>query len=285
MTAKKKPRAKKVPMVRLSLARSASAAARKALSKDDFWQAIEQTFLASEMLGPDRSLRELQSTLPWTVHYHRDFRASPMTHKDFAHALLHVHKAAGKLAALVNDAEHAGCEFTAEQTDPYVADLVVCALRMANTCPGRTIDLQRAVIERIEDKNSVKLPGKRTAITTSSHVVTTTYDTLVGAALVQARDERGLTQSGLAAKLGFKQSRLSRVESGSLPLTVTQLSVISGHLCRRESGLLALVEHMLVRLKKMRIKVLWQRRDASSLTAKQVNAMLLRASAGRKPAP
>ena len=103
------------------------------------------------------SIRELQSKLPWTIHYHRDFRSSPMAHKDFGHALLHIFKAAGKLAALVNDAEHAGCEFTAAQTDPYVADMVVCALRMANTCPGRVIDLQEAVVRRIETKNAVQL--------------------------------------------------------------------------------------------------------------------------------
>lgn len=59
----------------------------------------------------DKTIRELQTSLPWTIHYARDFRASPMAHKDFGHALLHVQKAAGKLAALVNDAEHAGCEF------------------------------------------------------------------------------------------------------------------------------------------------------------------------------
>jgi hypothetical protein len=105
----------------------------------------------------EKTLRELQTSLPWTVHYHRDFRASPMTHKDFGHALLHVFKAAGKLAALVDLAQHGGCEFVAEDTDRYVADLVVCALRMANTCPGRTIDLERAVVERIETKNGVKL--------------------------------------------------------------------------------------------------------------------------------
>lgn len=105
------------------------------------------------------SIRDLQTQLPWTVHYHRDFRASPMTHKDFGHALLHVFKAAGKLAALVNDSEHGGCEFASEETDRYIADLVVCALRMANTCPGRVIDLERAVVERIETKNSQTLTG------------------------------------------------------------------------------------------------------------------------------
>jgi len=105
----------------------------------------------------DKTIRELQTSLPWTIHYHRDFRSSPMAHKDFGHALLHVQKAAGKLAALVNDAEHGGCDFKPEEVDRYVADLVVCALRMANTCPGHVIDLQRAVIERIETKNDVKL--------------------------------------------------------------------------------------------------------------------------------
>jgi hypothetical protein len=105
----------------------------------------------------DLTIRELQTQLPWTVHYHRDFRSSPMAHKDFAHALLHVHKAAGKLAAVVNDAEHGGSEFRPEEVDRFIADLVVCALRMANTCPGRTIDLQRAVEDRIEVKNEAEL--------------------------------------------------------------------------------------------------------------------------------
>jgi hypothetical protein len=105
----------------------------------------------------DLTIRELQTQLPWTVRYHYDFRASPIAHKDFAHALLHVQKAAGKLAAVVNDAEHGGSEFKPEEIDRYVADLVICAVRMANTCPGRTIDLQRAVEDRIEDKNQAEL--------------------------------------------------------------------------------------------------------------------------------
>jgi hypothetical protein len=40
----------------------------------------------------------------------------------------------------------------------YVADLVVCALRAANTFPGGVLDLQKAVVDRIETKNGVKLP-------------------------------------------------------------------------------------------------------------------------------
>ena len=106
----------------------------------------------------DQTIRELQSGLPWTGHYHRDFRATPMTHKDFAHGLLHVHKAGGKLATIVNDAEHGGVDWAdpAVRADvgKYLADFVVCALRMANTCPEGVIDLQAATEDRITDKNN-----------------------------------------------------------------------------------------------------------------------------------
>jgi hypothetical protein len=79
--------------------------------------------------------------------------ASTDEHKDFGHALLHVSKAVGRLATVINDAEHGGHEFDHPSVAPYVADLVVCALRMANTCPNGIIDLQRAVEDRISTKN------------------------------------------------------------------------------------------------------------------------------------
>lgn len=103
------------------------------------------------------TIRQLQSKLPWTTHYNRDFRASPMTHKDFGHALLHITKAAGRLAAIIDDAEHGGSEFKPEEVDPYIADLVISSIRLANTCPGRHVDLESAVIDRIEKKNQTKL--------------------------------------------------------------------------------------------------------------------------------
>jgi hypothetical protein len=107
-----------------------------------------------------RNLRELQNSLPWTIRYHRDFRSNPQAHKDFEHALLHVFKAAGKLAAICNDAEHGGHDFNHNEVAPYVADLVVCALRMANTCPNQVIDLQAAVEDRIATKNQLKQDAK-----------------------------------------------------------------------------------------------------------------------------
>lgn len=105
------------------------------------------------------SLRELQVNLPWTIRYSRDFRASPVPHKDFAHALHHVSKAAGRLHELADDCDHdrdvADAKDLRERYARYVADLVVCALRIANTFPGGVVDLEAAVVARIEDKNGV----------------------------------------------------------------------------------------------------------------------------------
>ncbi len=105
----------------------------------------------------DLTLREIQAQLPWSIHYKTSFRECPMPHKHFSHALTHVSKALGKLHALVDDAEHKGCEFTAEETDYLLADLVICAFRAANTIPGRICDLQHAVEYRLEKKNDIKL--------------------------------------------------------------------------------------------------------------------------------
>lgn len=111
----------------------------------------------------DLTLRQLQLNLPWSIRYSRDFRASPIAHKDFAHALTHVGKAAGFLHALVDDMDHDrdvadNSAAVRERAEKYIADLVICAMRMANTLPGGVLDLQRAVQHRIESKNGVKLP-------------------------------------------------------------------------------------------------------------------------------
>lgn len=109
-----------------------------------------------------RSIRDLQLTLPWTVKYSQDFRSNPQSHKDFAHACHHASKALGKLHGLADDMDHdrglAADPHLREQYAKYVADLVVCALRMANVFPGGVVDLETAVVGRIEDKNNVRLP-------------------------------------------------------------------------------------------------------------------------------
>lgn len=104
----------------------------------------------------NQTIRELQTCLPWTIRYSRDFRSNSQAHKDFAHALTHVGKASGKLCGLVDDMDHdreIADQLDKEQWGKYVADLVVCALRMANTFPGGVLDLQTEVQKRIENKN------------------------------------------------------------------------------------------------------------------------------------
>lgn len=122
----------------------------------------------TERTDRELTLRELQTRLPWTIRYSQDFRSSPCTHKDFAHALHHVSKAAGKLHGLADDMDHdralADDPTLGDQYGKYIADLVVCALRLANTFPGRTLDLQALTVGRIEDKNGVSITGAAAAM-------------------------------------------------------------------------------------------------------------------------
>ncbi len=98
-------------------------------------------------------LQDIQIQLPWTIKYSQDFRSNPQSHKDFAHAVTHAMKALGKLSAIVDDLDHRRESLL--EPDNYISDLVVCALRMSNTYPGRIIDLESTLINRIESKNKV----------------------------------------------------------------------------------------------------------------------------------
>ncbi len=107
------------------------------------------------------SLLALQAQLPWTIRYSKEFRANTQTQKDFTHTLLHISKAHGKLCGAMEDADH----HSALLDDPefqtkfkgYVADYVICALRLANVFPGGPINLAEAVETRLELKNGVTL--------------------------------------------------------------------------------------------------------------------------------
>lgn len=104
------------------------------------------------------NIATLQEKLPWSLAYGEGFKANPTTYKDFQHALTHIHKAAGKLAAIVEDADHDRAVFFHKaDVEKYLADLVICAMRMANTNPTGVIDLERAVINRLELKNGITL--------------------------------------------------------------------------------------------------------------------------------
>ena len=90
--------------------------------------------------------------MPWGDSYSEAFKANPQEHKDFAHALTHIHKSAGKLTEQVEVLDH-GMPYAPEHMAKWLADLVICTMRMANTRPGGLVDLQRAVEDRLESKN------------------------------------------------------------------------------------------------------------------------------------
>lgn len=110
------------------------------------------------MDNDDLSLRSLQVQLPWDMPYSPEFNNARLPHLDFQHALMHVLKASGKLAECCEDADHGRRDsFRTQDVAARLADLVICAMRMANTAPGGLICLQSAVEDRIESKNNIQL--------------------------------------------------------------------------------------------------------------------------------
>ena len=74
---------------------------------------------------------------------------------DANHALVHMTKALGKLAAAVNDAEHeGGRKPTAEETSKYLADLIICAVRFADG----VVDVDAACTKRLAEKFPAQWP-------------------------------------------------------------------------------------------------------------------------------
>ena len=110
-------------------------------------------------------LKRIQAELPklWTNEdYSKEFNASPSKYKDFQHALAHVSKAVGRLWEMVELADHCPAEnvephFDQADVKKYLADLVICSLRMAVKNPTGEIDLEKAVFDRIEEKMKVRL--------------------------------------------------------------------------------------------------------------------------------
>jgi hypothetical protein len=87
----------------------------------------------------------------------------------YEHVLGHVSKAAGKLHGLTGDMDHiiagSGGAYTrdvafdqaeANNGKPaaaYIADLIICAAKLAALCPSGPIDLEEAVADRMAEKH------------------------------------------------------------------------------------------------------------------------------------
>lgn len=99
------------------------------------------------------NLRWLQQNLPWQGSYTKAFESGP-AHNHFTHNVLHLAKAVGKLAAAVEPLDHHN-DMIVGHVSTALADVVICALRLANVCPERVINLERCVIERLKEKNDL----------------------------------------------------------------------------------------------------------------------------------
>lgn len=106
------------------------------------------------------SLRELQERLPWAIPYSQQFRDSQDAegHRHLTHDLLHVYKSLGRIAAMAEKIDH-GKEpgMTVDQLAQETADLVICALHIANTNPLGGFSLQGAVLTSLDRRNGSSL--------------------------------------------------------------------------------------------------------------------------------
>lgn len=107
-------------------------------------------------------LKLLQERLPslWTNEfYSRNFNRYEATHRDFDHALKHVLKAAMKLQNLCEEADHKGdgMRWSRKEIEKYLADIVISTVRAALESPADSIDLEKAIRERIKGKMKVDL--------------------------------------------------------------------------------------------------------------------------------
>lgn len=97
-------------------------------------------------------LREFQTGMkPWSVEPHFDKNEDPCFM--LKHALFHTMKATGKLADMADEHDHDGATASPtvsfDKSAKYLADLVVCAMKMATEAG---IDLQEALHARMKDK-------------------------------------------------------------------------------------------------------------------------------------
>lgn len=99
--------------------------------------------------------KDLEKT--WTLEsYSEEFKAGKLPYRDFDHSLKHVMKATGKLVAIVEEADHGHeSSFSTKKVSDYLADLIICAVRMASKHPYGEIDIESAVMARIREKADV----------------------------------------------------------------------------------------------------------------------------------
>jgi hypothetical protein len=122
----------------------------------------------------EMSLREMQRTQPWTAPYSSAFEASKLgligglrdhrdaePHRSLMHDLMHVTKAVGILSSIAEWADHGNVRLDRVDQAEFegrIADLVMCALHMANNPPRGydSFDLYVTVVDRVERVNGIE---------------------------------------------------------------------------------------------------------------------------------
>jgi len=118
----------------------------------------------------EMSLREMQRTQPWTAPYSSAFEASKLglghaggaePHRSLMHDLMHVMKAVGILSSIAEWADHGTVRLDRVDQAEFegrIADLVMCALHMANNPPRDydSFDLYVTVVDRVERVNGIE---------------------------------------------------------------------------------------------------------------------------------
>jgi NTP pyrophosphatase (non-canonical NTP hydrolase) len=90
--------------------------------------------------------------------YGSDYEARRDPQRDAHHAFVHMAKVLGKLGGALDDLDHApdvhgqdaGSATTVRNA---IADMVICSLRMASAWPGGSIDMGKAIADRIAEKS------------------------------------------------------------------------------------------------------------------------------------
>lgn len=182
------------------------------------------------------SMRALQDELPWGLHtYAIEFLADVSPIRDAQHALLHVHKAGGKLAsALANGGS----------PNKYLADLLICTARMGNVWPGGAIDLDAHV------GGVCALPVAPTAVAWlgAVHIIGGTLAEMVdehchGAFAVWTNEDAGRVSTGRAraanplATLVVATAHLAAYwPTGPVDLPAALAARVAGKLAEKETG-------------------------------------------------
>ena len=106
-------------------------------------------------------LSHLQTHLPWSIAYSEGFLDSQYKedHRFLIHDVQYVMKGLGRIAGVCEKIDHGKPPgMTVEELADNITDLVICALHMASNNPLGQFDLERAVIDKIETRNNIKIP-------------------------------------------------------------------------------------------------------------------------------